>query len=159
MISGDGIRTLEAIAEKTGIEQVRAEIPVNGWAAELERIRDTGHRLAIVGRPPSKDRVSMREDLVIEVGRSGPEDHGSDAGVLCVGQNLELVVEVLDIAKMSRKTILVATFAALLMQVFAAGIALSGLVSPIEVGGLINVVAGSLWFLRPRMMEPSSRGL
>ena len=158
MISGDGIRTLEAIAEKTGIEQVRAEIPVTGWAAELERIRDTGHRLAIVGRPPSKDRVSMREDLVIEMGRHGEEDRGSDAGVLCAERNLELVVDVLDIAKMSRKTILAATFTALLVQVFAAGVALSGLVTPLEMGGLINVVAGALWFLRPRQVEPPHPG-
>jgi len=155
MISGDSMRTLEAIADRIGVEQVRSEIPLTGWAAELERIRDTGHRLAIVGRPPYKDKTSLMEDLVIEVREVHEEGEGPgfETGIVCRDENLELVVDAIQIAGKSRKVILVATAAALLVQVFAAGIALSGLVSPVGMGGFINVAAGALWLIHPRQAE------
>ncbi|MFH1435897.1 MAG: HAD family hydrolase [Pseudomonadota bacterium] len=157
MISGDSTRTLESIADRIGIEQVRSEISIADWPAELERIRDTGHRLAIVGRKPFKDRASMMEDLVIEMRvrgwgekkRAGPS---VEPGVTCSGDNLELVVDAVDVARKCRKYILAATGAALLTQVFSAGLALSGLVSPLEIGAFVNIVAGCLWFLHPKLL-------
>ena len=157
MISGDSTRTLESIADKIGIEQVRSEIPVADWSAELERIRDTGHKLAIVGRKPVKGRASMMEDLVIEMRVRGWDEKkragaAVEPGVTCSGDNLELVVDAIDVARKSRKFILAATGAAVLTQVFAAGLALSGLVSPLEIGAFVNIVAGCLWILHPRLL-------
>ena len=157
MISGDSMRTLESIADKIGIEQVRSEIPIADLAAELERIRDTGHTLAIVGRKPFKNRASMMEDLVIEMRVRGWDEKQKagaavEPGVTCSGDNLDLVVDALDVARKSRKFILAASGAALLTQVFAAGLALSGLVSPLEIGAFVNIVAGILWFLHPRLL-------
>jgi cation transport ATPase len=155
MISGDSMRTLEAIADRIGVEQVRSEIPLTGWGAELERIRDTGHKLAIVGRHPYKDKTSLIEDLVIEVRseEEGGEGPGFETGVVCRDENLELVVDAVEIARKSRRVILMATSAALLVQIFAAGISLSGLVTPLGMGGFINIAAGALWLFHPRQAE------
>jgi len=154
IISGDSTRTLESIADRIGIEQVRSEIPISKWAGELERIRDTGHRLAIVGKHPSKDKISFREDLVIEMEKKDgiKTVQPYETGVTCGDENLELVVDAIKIAGKSRKYFLIASLAALLTQVFATGIALSGLVSPLAVGGFVNIVAGVLWFVHPKLL-------
>jgi cation transport ATPase/YHS domain-containing protein len=161
IISGDSNRTLESIADKIGLEQVRAEIPFSKWPAELERIRDTGHRIAIVGSWPFKDKTSILEDLVIEVRAEGeaPDGQSLEPGVILGDENLERVADTIEIARRSRRTILVSSAAALLVQIFAAGIALSGLVSPLTMGGLVNITAGLLWFIHPTMAQKEPPGL
>lgn len=152
IISGDSTRTVETIAEGVGVEHVRAEIPADSYLSELERIRDTGHRIAIVGKLPSVDASSLRTDVIINFDKTG-EAIEAKSDVILEEENLDLVADALEIARNSRTYIVLSLSGAVLLQIFALGIALSGLISPITVGGLVNIGAGLLWFLKPPVTE------
>ena len=104
MISGDKEETARRIAGECGIEYVLFEVKPEEKAAQITRLKDEGHRIAMVG-DGINDALAMAEaDLAIAMGT------GTDVAIECAdavlpGGRIGRVPQALRLARTARRTV------------------------------------------------------
>jgi P-type Cu2+ transporter len=130
MITGDNQKTANAIAEKTGINDIRAGILPAGKSEEISRLRASGKVVAMVG-----DGINDAPALAAaDVGMAMAE--GSDiamesANVVLMRSDLSSVVQAIEVSRKTFKIIKQNLFWALFYNVASIPLAMAGVLSPI----------------------------
>ncbi|WP_222917485.1 cation-translocating P-type ATPase [Natrinema sp. SYSU A 869] len=130
MITGDGERTAEAVAEDVGINRVMADVLPGEKRDEVGRLQAAGHRVAMVGDGINDAPALTQADIGIAIG-AGTDIAIESADVVLMGERLGGVIDAYEIGLESyRKTKqnLVAAFAFNGVGVAAAT---TGLVHPV----------------------------
>ncbi|MBW2261386.1 MAG: cation-translocating P-type ATPase [Deltaproteobacteria bacterium] len=150
LVTGDSYRTAESLGSTLGVDQIRPEIAFGGREAEVERLRNTGLDLAILGSleggPP---RGSVEGDLTIGLGWDGEGGVDPAWDVVVTGNDLERAAHAIEIARRGRRFFLTNWTLAVLAGGVTFGLAASGLLSPIAAALIVNLVASLMTVVRP----------
>lgn len=130
LITGDNRQTAQAVAQAVGIRQVLAEVLPGVKAAEIRRLQAQGKRVAMVGDGINDAPALMQADVGIAIG-AGADIAIDAADVVLVGERLETIVAVRELARRSYR--LTATNVGLALSFNGIGVAaaISGLVHPV----------------------------
>ena len=159
MITGDNRRTAEAIASQVGIDRVIAEVLPGDKAAEVERLRSTGHRVAFVGDGVNDAPALTAADLGMAIGTGS--DVAVEAGqVVLMSGDPELAEVALGLASATFRVIKQNLFWAFAYNTAAIPLAALGFLDPMIAAAAmamssVSVVGNSLRLRRYRQEADS----
>lgn len=104
MATGDRRDTAEAIAREVGLEEIHAELQPADKLQLIERWRKEGRRVAMVGDGVNDSPALAAADLAVAMG-AGADIALEAADVVLVERDLSAVVEVLGLARTTRRII------------------------------------------------------
>ncbi|WP_099020422.1 heavy metal translocating P-type ATPase [Mycolicibacterium palauense] len=133
LLTGDNTATAEAIAAAVGIDDVIAEVLPEGKVDAIERLRERGHVVAMVGDGINDGPALARADLGLAIGRGTDVAIGA-ADIILVRESLDSVPTALGLARATMRTIRTNMAWAFGYNIAAIPIAAAGLLNPLIAG-------------------------
>jgi P-type Cu+ transporter len=98
MLTGDNSKTAQAVAEQLGVDRVVSEVLPSGKVDEIERIKQSGHCVAMVGDGINDAPALAAADVGIALG-SGTDIAMEASDITLVGSDIKAVVESIELSK------------------------------------------------------------
>ena len=102
LMTGDSQSKAEALGERLGFEHVRAGLSPEGWAEQVASLRETGHGVAMVARPPRHEDTLAAADVGITIAQSGLDVE--TAGVALTSREPCAAREAVSVARSALRT-------------------------------------------------------
>jgi Cu+-exporting ATPase len=134
LLTGDRRVTGEAVGESLGIDTVHADVRPGEKQAVIQRLRDEGKRVAMVGDGVNDAPALAAADVGIAL--SGGTDAAKEAGhIVLVGDRLSDVPTALGLSRSTMRVVKQNLFLAFIYNVVAIPIAAAGLLNPAIAAG------------------------
>jgi len=154
LLTGDNIRTAEAVPEALGIDRVHAEVLPEDKAIEVERLQKEGRRVAMVGDGVNDAPALAQADVGIAMG-GGADVAMEVAGVTLMRGDPLLIPDTIAISRATYAKVRQNLFWAFFYNVIAIPLAGLGLLNPVIAGAAmafssVSVVSNALLLRRWR---------
>ncbi|MEA2727566.1 MAG: P-type Cu+ transporter, partial [Acetobacteraceae bacterium] len=154
LLTGDNARTAQAVADALGIERVLAEVLPEGKAAEIARLQNEGHCVAMVGDGVNDAPALALADVGIAMG-TGTAVAMQAAGITLMRADPRLIADAIAISRATYRKIRQNLFWAFVYNVVGIPLAGLGLLSPMLAGAAmafssVSVVSNALLLRRWR---------
>ena len=153
MLTGDSRAVAEAIGNRLGIDDVRAELLPADKVTAIEALQTQGRHVAMVGDGINDAPALAQADVGIAIG-AGTDVAIESAGVILIGDRLEDVMNALTLGKAAYRTLTVNVVIAVLFNVIGMVLAAFGLITPLLAVGwmILSIFAILLSTLRVRVL-------
>ncbi|GFG95898.1 heavy metal translocating P-type ATPase [Mycobacterium timonense] len=155
LLTGDNAAAAAAVAARVGIDEVIAEVLPEGKVDVIERLRERGRVVAMVGDGINDGPALVSADLGLAIGRGTDVAIGA-ADIILVRDHLGVVPQALDLARATLRTVRVNMVWAFGYNVAAIPIAAAGLLNPLISGA---AMAFSSFFVVSNSLRLRSLGL
>ncbi|ORB90317.1 heavy metal translocating P-type ATPase [Mycobacterium persicum] len=133
LLTGDNPAVADAVASRVGIDTAIADVLPEGKVSVIQRLRDQGHTVAMVGDGINDGPALAGADLGLAIGRGTDVAIGA-ADIILVRDDLHIVPQALDLARATLRTIRMNMIWAFGYNVAAIPIAAAGLLNPLIAG-------------------------
>ncbi|MGV0806723.1 cation-translocating P-type ATPase [Mycolicibacterium setense] len=138
LLTGDNAATAAAIGAAVGIDDVVAEVLPEDKVGAIEKLREQGRVVAMVGDGINDGPALACADLGLAIGRGTDVAIGA-ADIILVRDNLDSVPQALGLARATMRTIRVNMLWAFGYNIAAIPIAAAGLLNPLIAGAAMAV--------------------
>ena len=155
MLTGDNEQTARAIARQVGIERVIANVLPEDKALEIQRLRDAGEIVAMVGDGINDAPALATANIGIAIG-SGSDVAKETGGLILIRDDLRVVAVAIRLSRATMRKIRQNLFWAFGYNVAAIPIAAAGFLNPIIAAAAmalssLSVIANSATLKRLRL--------
>ncbi|MEV0674547.1 cation-translocating P-type ATPase [Mycobacterium sp. NPDC050441] len=162
LLTGDNAATAAAIGAAVGIDDVVAEVLPEDKVGAIEKLREQGRVVAMVGDGINDGPALACADLGLAIGRGTDVAIGA-ADIILVRDNLDSVPQALGLARATMRTIRVNMIWAFGYNIAAIPIAAAGLLNPLIAGAAMAVssflvVSNSLRLRNYGTVQPNTFG-
>ena len=162
MLTGDALPVARAIAERTGVDEVRAGLLPEDKLAAVAELQREGHTVAMVGDGVNDAPALATADVGVAMGAAGSAVAVETADIALMGDRLLRLPEAIALAKRTvavmrqNITIALVTVVLLLAGVFAGGVTMA-LGMLVHEASVLVVIANAIRLLR-RTRPPAAPG-